>query len=107
MNPTIKNILLGILGVLLLMFVAIYIVSLSGYYDTALEDKKTLTSEAMDRFEKDVLNGKVIVASNYVEDLPTYDNLLSRMGIKIGNMIEVIFKKVINSILKEIEVDIE
>ena len=91
------------LGVFALTFIVVYIMSLTGYYESVEENKKTLTSEAINRFEHDVLNGEVIIASNYVEERESYDNLLSRIGIKFGNVLEFIFKKIMNGILKEIE----
>lgn len=103
MNPKIKNIFLSITGILVLLFITVYMMSFSGYYDSALEKKRTLTEEAVERFEKDVLNGEVIVASNYMEETPTYDNLLSRLGIQFGNILEKIFHKIMSAILKEIE----
>ncbi len=103
MNPKIKNVFVSIIGLLVLLFVTVYMMSFSGYYDSTIEKKKTLTEEAVERFEKDVLNGEVIVASNYMEEVPTYDNLLSRLGIKFGNILEKIFHKIMSAVLKEIE----
>ena len=99
----VKKIIPPILGIIILMYISVFIMSLSGYYSTIEAKNNTLTSEAINRFEKDVLNGEKIVASNYLEEKKTYDNLFTRSSIKLGNIIENIFNKVMKSILKEIE----
>lgn len=98
-----KKALVPIMSLFLLMFFSVYAMSLTGYYESIDNKTNTLTSEAIKKFEKDVLNGEKIVASNYIREQKEYDNLLSRLGIKIGNFIEKIFKKIMHFILKEIE----
>lgn len=99
----IKKILPAVSLILILMFITVYIVSLTSYYNTIENKNSTLTSEAIERFEKDILSGEKIVASNYLEEKKEYDNLISRSSIKIGNLIENIFNKIMKTILKEIE----
>ena len=102
-KTTIKKILVPIGILLLLMYITIYIVSLTSYYTSIESKNSTLTTEAIERFEKDVLNGEKIVASNYLVEKKEYDNLLSRTSIKIGNIIEKLFNKLLKYLLKEIE----
>ncbi len=103
MKSKIKKSFLPIFCILVIMFIAVYVMSLTGYYESVENKNNTLTKEAITKFEKDVLNGEVIVASNYLKERETYDNLLSRIGIKVGNLIESAFNKVMRFILKEIE----
>ena len=103
MQSKIKKIMLPIIIILFLMYISVYTMSLTGYYSTIENKNNTLTNEAIERFEKDILNGEKIVASNYLEEKKTYDNLLSRTGILIGNIIENIFNKIMKLILNEIE----
>ena len=102
-KSTIKKILIPISFLLLLMYITTYIVSLTSYYETMESKNASLTNEAIKRFENDILNGEKIVASNYLEEKKTYDNLFSRTSIKLGNIIENIFNKIMKSILKEVE----
>lgn len=103
MKSKIKKVLIPIGSVLVLAFIVVYIMSISGYYESIESKNNTLTKDAIERFEKDVLNGEKIVASNYLKEQPKYDNLLSRISLKVGNLIEYIFNKIMNSILKEVE----
>ncbi len=103
MKDNLKKIFIGIGALLILMYISVYIMSLTGYYTTIESKNNTLTTEAINRFEKDILNGEKIVATNYLEKKETYDNLLSRLGISIGNVIEKLFDKAIKLILNEIE----
>ncbi len=99
----IKPIIKPIAYILLLSFAAVYIISLTGYYKTVENQNSTLTTEAINRFEKDVLNGEKIVASNYLEEKKDYNNLISRAFIKLGNIIDNIFNKIMHYIMREIE----
>lgn len=103
MKSKIKKSFIPVFSILIIMFIAVYIMSLTGYYESIENKSNSLTKEAITKFEKDVLNGEVIVASNYLKERKTYDNLLSRIGIKIGNLIESVFNKIMRFILKEIE----
>lgn len=103
MKDKIKKIVKPIFILLGIIYVAIFIISLTGYYESLENKNSRLTTEAIERFEKDILKGEEIVASNYLEEKEDYDNLFTRLGIKIGNAIEFIFKKVMKGILTEIE----
>ena len=103
MKDKIKKIVKPIFILLGIIYIAIFIISLTGYYESLENKNSRLTTEAIERFEKDILKGEEIVASNYLEEKEDYNNLFTRLGIKIGNAIEFIFKKVMKGILTEIE----
>lgn len=103
MKDKIKKIVKPIFILLGIIYIAIFIISLTGYYESLENKNSRLTTEAIERFEKDILKGEEIVASNYLEDKEDYNNLFTRLGIKIGNAIEFIFKKVMKGVLTEIE----
>ena len=103
MKDKIKKIVKPIFILLGIIYIAIFIISLTGYYESLENKNSRLTTEAIERFEKDILKGEKIVASNYLEEKEDYDNLFTRLGIKVGNVIEFIFKKVMKGILTEIE----
>ena len=103
MKDKIKKIVKPIFILLGIIYIAIFIISLTGYYESLENKNSRLTTEAIERFEKDILKGEEIVASNYLEEKEDYNNLFTRLGIKIGNAIEFIFKKVMKGVLTEIE----
>ncbi len=103
MKTKLKKLIKPSFFILVLMFITVYIMSLTGYYSTIENKNNTLTAEAIERFERDILNGEKINAENYLVEKKTYDNLLSRTGIKIGNLIELLFDKMMHFILSEIE----
>lgn len=103
MKKIIKKALVPIGTVLVLAYIVVFIISETGYYQTIESKNKTLTEEAMENFEKDVIDGKDIVASNYLEKRPDYNNLITRVTLSIGNIIESIFNKIMKLILNEVE----
>lgn len=81
---------------------------MSGYYQTTLQKKTSLTNEAISAFENDIKNGKDIDINNYIEiNQKNYDNAISKSGRYISNKINSIIsgglKKTLQIILKAIE----
>lgn len=91
-----------IFGVLIILFLGLYISQMTGYYQYTESKKTTLTEDAIKRFEEDIRNGKEINAENYLEQETDYNNKLSTLGMKISRLIEKGFNKVMNSIFNEI-----
>lgn len=96
-----KPIFLFIGGCFLLLFLTTFFLSISGYYE-GVKNRRVISDEALQQFEKDVLNGEKIVASNYITEQENYDNLLSRMAIRIGDLISNIFRKIMSTLAREI-----
>lgn len=88
--------------ILFLSFIAMYITTKTNYQQIENKNKNILTEEAIKRFEKDVKEGKKIVASNYLSKEKNYDNKISLLGLKISNIIENTYKKTINKIFKKL-----
>lgn len=88
--------------ILFLSFIAMYITTKTNYQQIENKNKNILTEEAIKRFEKDVKEGKKIVASNYLSKEKNYDNKISSLGLKISNIIENTYKKTINKIFKKL-----
>ena len=97
-----KNKLFITLIVLFGIYIALYSASMSGYYSYKEYDKMQLTKEAMEKFEKDVKNGKKIDAKDYIEEEKNYNNLLSKTSITFSNTIEKTFNTIINTLFNEI-----
>lgn len=97
-----KDILKTTFALLIMLFLTMYITTMSNYQ--AIENKKqtTLTEEAIARFEQDVAEGKEIIASNYLTKEKDYDNKISSSALKISNFIEKAYKKTLTKIFKEL-----
>lgn len=92
-----------VLIVLIILFVALYLTQLTGYYQYTENKKTTLTEDAIKRFEKDVAEGKEIIAKNYLEEEKNYNNKASHLGMKISGLIEKGFNKAMNAIFREVD----
>ena len=102
MNMNYKRLAEIIFGILVILFLGLYISQMTGYYQYTESKKTTLTKDAIKRFEEDIRNGKEINAENYLEQETDYNNKLSTLGMKISRLIEKGFNKVMNSIFNEI-----
>ena len=63
-----KNWFLRILCVLFVVFLGLYIASISGYYESQVSNKVALTDKAIQKFEEDVLEGKTVDINTYITD---------------------------------------
>lgn len=102
MNMNYKRLAEIIFGILVILFLGLYISQMTGYYQYTESKKTTLTEDAIKRFEEDIRNGKEINAENYLEQETDYNNKLSTLGMKISGLIEKGFNKAMNSIFNEI-----
>ena len=102
MNMKYKRLAEIIFGILVILFLGLYISQMTGYYQYTESKKTTLTEDAIKRFEEDIRNGKEIKAENYLEQETDYNNKLSTLGMKISKKKKKGFNKVMNSIFNEI-----
>lgn len=94
--------------VLLVFFFGLILASTNGYYEGQLARKTTLTSEAINRFEQDVKDGKNIDINNYLEDTNhNYNNRFSNTGKLISNKISTLITKGTKKLFKLINKTIE
>lgn len=83
-----------VLFVFFLIYVALLIAYESGYYETKVGNKATLTKEAMEQFEADLENGEMVDVKNYlVEEHKDYSNGITKVGNKISNSISDVMTK--------------
>lgn len=83
------NRFLQLLLLAFIIFIGLYIASISGYYEATLSDKVVLTDEAIKKFEEDVLNGEVVDVNSYIlEDNNSYQNKFTEAGNKFTEMVE-------------------
>ena len=92
------NWFLKILLVLFLLYSSLLIAIESGYYEAKLNQKTTLTDEAIKRFEKDVKDGKDVTLTDYVEEQVDYSSNASKLGQVISRGTEKFMGDGINGI---------
>ena len=96
-----KNPAIIIIIILFGIYVALYYLSKSGYYDYKEYNKMILTEEAMKKFEKDIEEGKDITLNDYIKtNTSDYTNKVSKLGLKTGKTIESFFKEGLGNIFK-------
>lgn len=84
---------------LFVVFIALYIALESGYYETKISNKVSLTEEKIQEFENDVQNGVAIDVKDYLEDdYVDYSSKMSDTGAKVSKNIESFMTKGINKI---------
>lgn len=97
-----------IVYVIFFLFFCTVLLSVSGYYQTELQKKTTLTNEAIKQFENDIAQGKDIDINDYVDiNKKDYDNNFTKSGRyiseKLNNIISTGIKKTLKIIIKAIE----
>lgn len=90
-----------ILGIIFVVFIISYVISESGYYEYNLRNKSVMTSEAMERFENDLEEGKDVLMEDYIVN--TTKDYTSRLTIgtnKISMNINSLLKKSIERVFR-------
>ncbi len=87
---------------LFLLFIGLYITQALGYYEFTNAKKTTLTNFAIEKFEKDVKEGKKLDAKDYIEEEKQYNNIISKASLTISNTIEKTFDVVMNTLFNEL-----
>lgn len=101
-----NNIFLKILGFLFIIYMALFIANISGYYEGKVKDKVTITEEGIKEFEEKVANNEEIDITSFLSnEKKDYNNNISKLGDNITYGIEsVVFKgmKLVKSIVKSL-----
>ena len=97
-----NNLLLKTLLLLFVLFLIFYISKGAGFYEYKAYTKSRLTSEAMEKFEKDIEEGKDITIEDYITAKKTYNNKISDLGIKTGEITEKIIVDGLGTVFKVI-----
>lgn len=75
-NPFLK-----ILGVLFVVFIALFIASQSGYYESQVRDKVVITEEKIKEFESLIQNGEEIDINDFLDnEREDYSSSMSHLG---------------------------
>ena len=85
------------------MFVGVYLVGNSSYYDYEAASKSRLTKEQIKKFEEDVKNGNAIDAKEYLQiNEKNYDNPISHATLDISKTISNSFDRALNYLFGKI-----
>ncbi len=83
------NIFLKILVVFFFIYMAFYIINMSGYYEGKIREKTALTEEGIKEFEKRIQNGEDVDIKSFLNDERVdYSNNLSNIGDSLTSGIE-------------------
>lgn len=96
-----------LLLVLIILFIAIYISDINGYYAYSNYQRSLITEEGIKQFENDVKDGKEIDIKNYVKEDNDYENNISKTSLQISDTIGKYIRKVLVTVFKKITVLIE
>ena len=100
-----KNWFLRLLSILFVVFLGLYIASISGYYESQVSNKVALTDKAIEQFEQDVLEGKVVDINTYInEETKDYSNKFTDMGDRFSESIQSLLTDGIGGIWDAIKV---
>ena len=69
-----------LLIVLFIVFIAFYIALESGYYPSKIRKDTILTNKELNRFEKDIKEGRVISEEGYLQKDENYSNFVTKTG---------------------------
>lgn len=97
-----------ILVVVFLAFLITYVISMSGYYEYELSNKRIMTEDKMKQFEEDVKNNESIDLNDYVVNTHTdYTNKFTRTVTDMSFTLNKYLKKSIESVFKVINKMVE
>lgn len=87
--------------ILVLSFLAIYLLASNGYYATEEQKRSILTKEKMVLFEQDISQGKNVDLEEYMDSVYTsYESTLSDVCYKASKKINTYVKSGVESIFK-------
>jgi len=100
------NIFLKILGFLFIIFMALFIANMSGYYESKIRDKVIVTEEGIKEFEEKVQNGEDIDITSFLNnERVDYSSSMSNLGDNLTTGIENVVSsgmEVVTDILKSL-----
>ena len=80
--------ILRIILLLFFLYLIVFCLSISGYYENKMHTKTMYTNNQIKAFEEDIKNGKEIDLNRYLlEDEEDYSNIFTRVSDHIGEFI--------------------
>lgn len=100
-----KNWFLRLLSILFIVFLGLYIASISGYYEAQVSNKVALTDKAIQKFEEDVLEGKEVDINTYItNENKDYSNKFTDAGDKFSESIQKLLTQGIGGLWDAIKI---
>lgn len=100
------RVFLKILGCLFVLFIALFIANMSGYYESKIRDRVIVTEKGIKEFEEKIQNGeKVDITSFLNNEREDYSSKMSNLGDNLTNGIENIVSggvEIISDVLKSL-----
>lgn len=85
------NLFLKMLGFMFVLFSALFIANISGYYESKIRDNVIITEEGIKEFEERVRNGEEIDVTSFLNnERIDYSSKLSNLGDNITLSVESI-----------------
>ncbi len=92
--------ILKLLGLLFVLYLSLTIAMEAGYYEALMAEKTTITSEAMQKFEEDIKEGKDVNINDYITDVhKDYSNSTTKMGVMFSGVVEEFMSNGINEMV--------
>ncbi len=83
-----NNLFKRLLGISFIIFMGLYISSISGFYESKLSSEVALTNKAIEKFEQDIKDGKNVDVINYINDeKKDYSNKFTDSGEKFSEVV--------------------
>ena len=91
------NIVLKILVVLFVIYIALFIANMSGYYESKIRDRVIVTEKGIKEFEEKVKNGEEVDITSFLNnEREDYSSGMSNFGDKLTSSIENMVSEGIN-----------
>ena len=104
----IKSLSKLIIATTLIIFIASYMISESGYYEYTMQQRSVITNEKIKEFEQDIKNNKEIDLIKYLSDDDiNYSNKITTFVYNISDNSNKIARKVIKSLFRKLGTLIE
>lgn len=86
-----NNWFLKLLGCLFVVYIALFIANISGYYENKVRDNVTLTDHQIKKFEEHLVNGEEIDLNSFLKnEKDDYSSKISKVGDNITSNLEKI-----------------
>jgi len=88
--------------ILIILFLALFYSYQNGYYEKYTRDKINLTNKNIEQFEQDILDGKDVSISDYLEEEKSYETKTGTISLKVSSKLENIINNSIKLIFRKI-----
>lgn len=91
---------IALLG-LFIIYISLYALNVTGYYDGAMRRKVEFTNSQIQQFESDIEKGEIVDLNDYLkEQNKDYTNTVSRFGYAFSKNVDDFLNKGIKDVIK-------